>query len=645
MLSRFNARKLVVFGHDIIMTVLSFMLTVYLRIGDDAWTAQPDYFLSGAITIGVIGAVVYQRTGLYRGIWRYASVRDLAAITRAVSLTLLIFILVMFAWTRLEDLPRSAPFINWFVLMAMLGAPRLAYRVFRDRSFDFTDAPGGKRRIPVLLAGAGDGAEMFIRSLTRSRTSEYSIVGIVSEKSQRIGQQIHGISILGTLDDLPNIIENLSRSGNKPQRLVLTKDTFDGATVRRLFQLTGTLGLTLARVPDVTEFKTSDPDKPDKIEVRSIDVEDLLGRPQTVLDRAAMKALIANKRVLVTGAGGSIGGELVRQILTFGPMEIGLLENSEYALYQIEQNVANSEPSLARRAFITDVRDNVRVEHLFATFKPDLVFHAAALKHVPIVEYNCCEGILTNAIGTMNIADACVRHGVDTMVQISTDKAVNPTNVMGASKRVAEQYCQALDLAQKTPAGTNFVTVRFGNVLGSTGSVVPLFQKQLENGGPLTVTHPDMTRYFMTIREAVELVLVASATAERGEEQNGKIFVLDMGEPVRIIDLAEQMIRLAGLIPGRDIKIEVTGTRPGEKLFEELLLDTEGIVQTDISGLFLAAPRITPIDEIRKKMNELKSLCDQNDEPAVRRLLAKIVPEASLESPQWLPDQSISEHD
>ncbi|MBT7506470.1 MAG: polysaccharide biosynthesis protein, partial [Rhodospirillales bacterium] len=315
------------------------------------------------------------------------------------------------------------------------------------------------------------------------------------------------------------------------------------------------------------------------------------------------------------------------------PAKIGLLDSSEFALYQIDREVTETHPELQRFTVIADVRDTVRVEQTFSEFDPELVFHAAALKHVPLVEDNCCEGVTTNVFGTVNVADACVRHGVETMVQISTDKAINPTNVMGATKRVAEEYCQALDMGQDQGESgtTKFVTVRFGNVLGSTGSVVPLFQSQLRRGGPLTVTHPDMTRYFMTIREAVELVLLASAMAMPASEQHGKIFVLDMGEPVRIIDLAEQMIRLAGFEPGNGMDIEITGCRPGEKLFEEVFHGSEQIVQTDTEGLLLAAPRAASVEDIRVALGELAILCEQNDKLAVRHKLSILVPEAELE--------------
>ena len=318
-----------------------------------------------------------------------------------------------------------------------------------------------------------------------------------------------------------------------------------------------------------------------------------------------MHALIEGRRVLVTGAGGSIGSELVRQICDFGPSELVLLDHSEANLYAIDLETAGRKPDVRRHAVLADVRDRGRLDRMLAKFRPHLVFHAAALKHVPMVEANIFEGVMTNVVGTVNVADACVKAMVGAMVLISTDKAVNPASVMGATKRIAERYCQALDIRRGNGDGTRCVTVRFGNVLGSTGSVVPLFQQQLAAGGPLTLTDPEMKRYFMTVREAVQLVLQASALGSRDHEQEGKILVLDMGEPVRIVDLARQMIRLAGLRPDVDVKIEIIGPRPGEKLAEEMFHGGEPLVPTEIKGILAAAPRAADAGELARAVDEL----------------------------------------
>jgi O-antigen biosynthesis protein WbqV len=352
---------------------------------------------------------------------------------------------------------------------------------------------------------------------------------------------------------------------------------------------------------------------------------DLLGRPQTVLDREAMDRLVRGRRVLVTGAGGSIGSELVRQISARNPAKLILVENSEFQLYAIDREVEETWPQLARDAAIADIRDAERLRWLMHAHRPEIVFHAAALKHVPLLEANPSEGALTNAIGTRNVADAAIGAGVQAVVMISTDKAVNPTNVLGASKRIAEMLCQTLDAAA---GGTRFVTVRFGNVLGSSGSVVPLFQRQLAAGGPLTVTHPDVERYFMTIREAVELVLQASVLATSDEASaRGGILVLEMGEPVRIQDLARRMIRLAGKRPDIDVTVAFTGLRPGEKLFEELFHAEEQATPTSITGIKLAQSRAADLARLRAALDRLEALARAGDAEATLAAMRELVPE------------------
>ena len=380
----------------------------------------------------------------------------------------------------------------------------------------------------------------------------------------------------------------------------------------------------MARLPSLSDFRS---DVSAEMVVKPIDVEDLLGRPQTSLDPASVSNLISGRRILVTGAGGSIGSELVRQLAKLSPSHLILLDSSEYNLFKIDLEISNSFSRLPRSALISDVRDPNRVKEIFRQVTPEIVFHAAALKHVPMVETNVLEGISTNVFGTRNIADAARAAEVHTFVQISTDKAVNPTNVMGATKRLAEVYCQALDLDDEVRGNTTFVTVRFGNVLGSTGSVVELFRNQLAKGGPLTVTHPDMTRYFMTIRESVELVLQASALGKEEKRQDGKIYVLDMGEPVKIMDLARQMIRLAGLMPEEDVKIDITGIRRGEKLFEEIFHGAEAPVPTTKDGVLIAAPRATTMDVVMPIFDILATCIETSDTKGALKAIRQLVPE------------------
>jgi O-antigen biosynthesis protein WbqV len=605
--------------HDLVMAALSFPLAMWLRVGGGVTDYAPSLTIFSTILVTAIAAVVFRALRLYRGIWRYASLNDLLGLVRAVSLVVLVFVPLLFVLTRAEDLPRSVPIIQWGVLLVLLGGPRFAYRLWKDRhsgSFSLrAPAPAG---IPVLLAGAGDAAELFIRA-TRSGDALYRPVGMIAGGIGRVGRRIHNVDVLGTFEDVPLVVERLEAAGKRPQRLILTVDDLDGAAVRQLVDAADRVGMTVARLPKLTELRAG---IADRIEVRPVAIEDLLGRPQAVLDRDGMRRLIVGRRVLVTGAGGTIGGELVRQVAEFGPAEVTLVDSGEFNLYQIDLELQERFPELSRRAVIGDVRDRAVLARIFADARPELVFHAAALKHVPMVEANPFEGILTNAIGTRYVAEACRAAGVGVMVLISTDKAVNPTNVMGAAKRIAETWCQALDLERGT--GTRFVTVRFGNVLGSTGSVVPLFQRQLAAGGPLTVTHPEVMRYFMTVREAVELVLQATAMA--GDEP-GKIYVLDMGEPVRIVDLARQMIRLAGLRPGDDIEIKITGLRPGEKLFEEIFHGSEPLLPTACKGILLAAPRTADSATLARLLDELAHVCRRADRPGLDALLHRLVPE------------------
>jgi O-antigen biosynthesis protein WbqV len=613
-------RGYIAFAHDLAMAFLSFILSIWLRMGDSLWlTWDWPRLIQVAGIFTLVAAPVLLSQRLYRGLWRYVSTKDVLALLRAVTFTILLFLPVLFVLTRAADLPRSLLVINWFVLLALLGGPRFLYRMSRDRR---KGPAGDLRAIPVLLAGDGDGAELFLRASSRG-DAQYRAVGILARKPQRVGRDIHGVPVLGRLDQIDAVVAQLKAAHNAPERLIVTDDQLSGAVMRQLLDQADALGLSLARLPRLTDLKDG---LADQLQIKPIAVEDLLGRPQAVLDRDAMKRLIAGRRVLVTGAGGSIGGELVRQIADGGPASLTLLDNSEFALYSIDLEISELHPNLVRHPLIADVRDAARISEIIGEAQPELVFHAAALKHVPVVEANPLEGVLTNVVGTRVVADACIAAKVALMVLISTDKAVNPTNVMGATKRIAEAYCQALDAAQT--GVTSFVTVRFGNVLGSTGSVVPLFQRQLAAGGPLTITHADMTRYFMTIREAVELVLQASAFRfHHPDRHRGRIFVLDMGEPVKIVHLARQMIRLAGLRPDTDVKITFTGLRPGEKLFEEIFHGAEAPVPTEMDGVLEALVRAGDLDALKQTLDGLEKACRKLDRPTALALVRQMVPE------------------
>ena len=624
-------RARIAFAHDIVMAAVSFVAALYLRVGGELDYFASDFVILATAIYTVIAGAVFWSMRLYSGVWRYASLEDLMAIIRAGTIVVLVFLAAMFLVSRLEFIPRSTLPINWLVLLAVLGGPRFLYRLFKDRRANDATDRDGERRIPVLLIGAGDSAELFIRAINRARQSAWHAVGLVDEKGRRIGRNIHGVQVLGGIDDIPAIVSKMDREGRRPQRLIITKSRIESDEIQRLLEITEDLGIVLARMPQLDDFRENINAGP---EIRPINIEDLLGRTQASLDRDSMAALIGGRRVLVTGAGGTIGSELCRQIAAFRPAAIVLLDNSEYQLYTIDMEIGERAPDIMRRTILADVRDKDRIDRIFAVERPELVFHAAALKHVPMVELHPDEGALTNVAGTRVVADACRAHGVRAMVLISTDKAVNPSSMMGATKRVAESYCQALDLAEAARGleRTHFVTVRFGNVLGSTGSVVPLFQRQLAAGVPLTVTHPDMTRYFMTVREAVELVLQASAQGVTDKAEQGKIYVLDMGEPVKIIDLARQIILLAGLQPDVDVKIEITGPRPGEKLFEEILHESEALVPTTHPGILQAAPRTTDLPLIGKAIDELAATAEAGRNADVRAIVERLVPE--FESPE-----------
>jgi FlaA1/EpsC-like NDP-sugar epimerase len=618
-IKRFN-RNIIAAVHDAIMAAGSFVLAVWIRLGDGQMDLARDYLRFGTVLFTCICMAVFIAMRLYRGLWRYASMRDLITITKAVSLSILVFAVVMFAINRLEGIPRSVLFINWMLLLGMLGGPRFAYRAFKDRSLSWSMSLDEAAKIPVLLIGATDNAERFIRDMTRDQAAPYNPIAIFDDDINRKGRTIHHVPIYSR--NLPKMVGKLEARGERPQKIILADPRMSGEAIQKLLEISDSLGIPLARLPKPGEVRAGLSDKRD---VQPIAVEDVLGRPQNVLDRDSMRVLIENETVLVTGAGGTIGGELSRQIAGFKPRQLILLDASEFNLYQIDREMRAAYPQLPIYTILADVRDPKHIDRIFKDYKPTLTFHAAAIKHVPLSEINVEEAILTNVFGTINIAEACREHGTKAMVMISTDKAVNPTNVMGASKRLAETACQLL--GEDKSGDTQYLTVRFGNVLGSTGSVVPLFQEQLAKGGPLTVTHKDMTRYFMTVREAVELVLQAAALGTAMKPRRECIFVLDMGKPVKILDLATQMIRLAGLKPHEDIEIVFTGLRPGEKLYEELFYLNENLAKTAHESITLAAPKQADIKLLRSGMEKLLTACRERNTEEARRLLKTLVPE------------------
>ncbi len=582
--------------------------------------------LGGAVTL-LAAAVPFRLPLQY---WRFGGIGDLLGVAGCSVLGAILFGLLA-ALTGIPAPNPALPIIHALTLLAFLGAPRVAYRRLQVHSA--TTSPFDLEQSGVqtaLLVGSAEDADLFLRALAQDRRQGLRVMGILALGARQTGRRIHGAPILGTVSEAEAALDRLAGEGRTPAMLVIVTADLAGPALVGLLAHAETHGLLVRRAPRPTLLHPAS--RGGGLELKPVAIEELLNRPQVPLDREGMARLIEGQRVVVTGAGGTIGSELARQVAGFGPQTLTLLDNGEYALWQIDLELAETYPHVPRRAIIADIRDEARIRGIFADARPELVFHAAALKHVPMVEDNPVEGLLTNAVGTRHVADAARAAGARTMVLISTDKAVNPTSVMGASKRLAEMYCQALDIAARTgPAGgMRCVTVRFGNVLGSTGSVVPLFQRQLERGGPLTVTHPDMQRYFMTVREAVGLVLQASVLGSGDApltEGEGGIFVLDMGEPVKIVDLARQMIRLAGLRPDEDVEIRFTGLRPGEKLFEELFHGREPPAPTGHPGLLMASPRTADTAIVGRALDEIAAACRTEQARAALTLLGRLVPE------------------
>ena len=593
------------------------------------WIADPASALDGPWWLAPVGAATLLLAGLPFRLslqyWRYAAMGDLVTVVASAAGGAALFALAGLVLGHASANP-AFPIVHGLTLLLLLGTPRVAYRWLRNRG---NAPPAEAEAAAALLIGDAEDADLFLRALARDRRQSFRVEGIVSASPRQVGRRIQGQPILGGIDTIDQLLERLRDEGRLPGMLVIATPDLAGPRLAIVVTQAERFGLQVRRAPRPTALDQEE--RRGSVDLKPVAIEDLLNRPQVPLDRDGMARLIQGRRVIVTGAGGTIGSELARQVAAFGPATLVLLDNGEYALWQIDLELAETHPHVNRKTVIADIRDKDRVAAIFDAYRPELVFHAAALKHVPMVEANPLEGLLTNAVGTRHVADAARSVGALAMVLISTDKAVNPTSVMGASKRLAEMYCQGLDVAELPHRGMRCVTVRFGNVLGSTGSVVPLFQRQLAKGGPLTVTHPDMQRYFMTVREAVGLVLQASVLGVGGADlpagREGGIFVLDMGEPVKIVDLARQIIRLAGLRPEEDVEIRFTGLRPGEKLYEELFHGKEPPVPTGYPGLLMASPRTADPADVGRSLDRIAVSCHNGQERAALALLSELVPE------------------
>ncbi|WP_211164128.1 polysaccharide biosynthesis protein [Parazoarcus communis] len=558
----------------------------------------------------VVHALACRWAGLYRGMWIFASLPDLKRVLRAVMVSgLALVILVALDRGAGPNVPRSMLVLYPVLLLTVMGGGRVAWRMWKEHRIYGGLMAAGK---PVIIVGAGTGGAMLVRELERS--PDWRVVALVDDNPAKWGLELYGRPVAGSIDLLPQVLKDY-----KAQHVILAMPSAAVDVLKRAADTAVQAGAHVFTVPGIEDLMSG------KVAInamRPVDIEDLLGREPVKIDSVHLQGMIGGKTVLITGAGGSIGSELCRQLKRFSPARLVLVEASEFALYNIEQWFRVHRPEVQIVPLAGDVKDTARLEEIFSTWKPHLIFHAAAYKHVPLMEVgNAWQAVRNNVLGTLQVAVQAQRHGVERFVLISTDKAVNPTNVMGATKRLAEMVCEALHCSGG--GSTQMEMVRFGNVLGSTGSVIPKFAEQIARGGPVTVTHPEINRYFMSIPEAAQLVLQAASMGHGGE-----VFVLDMGEPVKIVDLARNMIRLSGY--GEDeIRIEFTGLRPGEKLYEELLADAEETRETPHPKLRIARSRPVPegfLDELTQWLSQPGPVSDDEVRAGLKRWVPEYAP-------------------
>ncbi|MHA1523101.1 MAG: polysaccharide biosynthesis protein [Alphaproteobacteria bacterium] len=614
-------RRVAIIGIDFALVVASLPLALALRLGfsdfldnlDLLWRAYAAYVPIGLATL------VFMR--LDRIPWRYTSLADAVTIGRMAVLLNLLFLAALFLLTRLEMFPRSAIIINSLLLAVLLAGARLGMRLYHERQFSGLLGGGpGKitRRDGAVLIGSGNDAEAFIRQLQRDPDASIKVCAILTGRPEAVGTRIHGVPVQGTIGQMESVVDDLAQAGSRPAMLIIASSSIGGPDIADLLERSHAIDIPIKRLPRPTELRRA----ASRFDVQPLELEDLLARPEVRLDRHLASQALSGRCVLVTGAGGSIGSELTRQLARLGPARLVLVDNSEFNLYTIERELSALVNAPAIACHLADIRDAKRITELILTEKPDFLYHAAALKHVPLLENNPDEAVCTNVLGTLNVVDAALAAQVGTFIMVSTDKAAKPTSIMGATKRIAEAYCQSLDIASAGDNGTKVMTVRFGNVLGSRGSVVPLFQSQIEAGGPITITDEAATRYFMTIREASQLVIQASIM-QRLSIEAGSIVVLNMGEPVRIVDLARNLVRLSGLDPDTDIAFEFIGLRPGEQLTEDLFAKGEVATPTGHADLMIARPSIADRALIKRYIGSLGDAALAHDREETRRLLAQ----------------------
>ena len=602
----FRTRRVLVFFLDVVLIAaalaFSFLLRFDFQIPAHRWNA----LLQGLAAVMIAKPVMFAASGMYRSIWRYASLQDAYEIFKVVTFSSLVSACLVIFLNGPFALPRSIYILDWFLLFSFVAASRLIWRVYRETKF----TPSLRKGKKTLIIGAGDAGNLLLREIRKQANSPYNVVGFVDDDLEKRGLRLSGVRVLGGTNRLRALVRI-----HAVEEVIFAIPSGDRDLMRRVIANCERAKARFKTLPGITAIIDG---KVSMSQIKDVEIEDLLGRDPVVLDQTAIHNYLTDKRVLVTGAAGSIGSEICRQVARFKPAKLVLFDHAETPLFYIEKELAAAFPDLRIIPMVGDVKNLDRVDTVFDEFCPEVVFHAAAYKHVAMMEYNPAEAVLNNVMGSRVVADSAHKHKVRNFVMVSTDKAVNPTNVMGATKRSAEIYVQALAAKSQT----KFTTVRFGNVLGSNGSVIPLFKEQIRKGGPVTVTDKDVVRYFMTIPEASQLVMQAGCIGRGGE-----IFVLDMGEPVRILSLAEELIRLSGLIPYKEIDIEFSGLKPGEKLFEELLIDGEGIKPTTHKKISVMAPVETDLKRVSVELDELFGHARNHDIGELLKSLRTIVPE------------------
>jgi FlaA1/EpsC-like NDP-sugar epimerase len=602
----FHAKRVLVFFLDVALIAAALTASFLLRFDFQIPAEEFQILLHGLAVVLITKPILFAASGMYRKIWRYASLQDAFEIFKVVTLSSMVSAFISIFIKGTIALPRSIYILDWFILFALVAASRLIWRIYRETRF-IPSLRKGKR---TLIIGAGAAGNLLLKEIRKQVNSPYNVVGFVDDNPALRGLKLSGVRVLGATNRLRALVRR-----HRVEEVIFAIPSSDGALMRRVIASCERAKAHFKTLPGITAIIDG---KISVSQIKDVEIEDLLGRDPVVLDQTAIRNYLTDKRVLVTGAAGSIGSEICRQVALFKPAKLVLFDHAETPLFYIEKELAASFPDLRIIPMVGDVKNQDRVEGVFDEFGPEVVFHAAAYKHVAMMEYNPAEAVLNNVMGSRIVADAAHKFKVRNFVMVSTDKAVNPTNVMGATKRSAEVYVQGLAGTSKT----KFTTVRFGNVLGSNGSVIPLFKEQIRKGGPVTVTDRDVVRYFMTIPEASQLVLQAGCIGKGGE-----IFVLDMGEPVRILSLAEELIQLSGLVPYKDIDIIFTGLKPGEKLFEELLIDGEGIKMTAHKKIRVMAPVETDLQQVSGQFHELFALAKAADISGLLDALRTIVPE------------------